>query len=287
MSWISEGLDLGNVAETSDEEITANLMHVWSWRGATYEFAVKSLMLDHAPEFSKLHRRAADLYGRPQHEHIIALAIQNLHSYILLGWETGILNEFVTLRRHGLAKEKVMELCIFAQIYAGIRGIGLVVRSVGDTYPAFAGPEEPLARFPTGWAPDPEAFKCGLDLSTPELTGSDRTKLLGWYEQTIGRVPESVQFALDFHPEFLKASRAKWEVAIKTLPKQVVPWQMLRHHMMSGNVDGLREAVLLSKAWGISREDVIRAISSSAYYTTGVEGLYAANRGVRDLLENW
>jgi hypothetical protein len=50
VSWISEGLDLGNIAETSEEEVTANLMHVWSWRGATYEFAVKSLMLDHAAD---------------------------------------------------------------------------------------------------------------------------------------------------------------------------------------------------------------------------------------------
>ena len=33
---------------------------------------------------------------------IITLGIQNLHSYVVLGWETGIRNEFTVMRRNGM-----------------------------------------------------------------------------------------------------------------------------------------------------------------------------------------
>jgi hypothetical protein len=287
MAVTSEGLDLDNIFETSEEEIEANLMHYWSWRGSTYEFAVKSMMLDANPAFSKLHRWGADFYGRPHHENIITLAIHNLHTYVMEGWETGILNEFVTLRRNGLAKEKTMELVMFAQIWAGIRGMGHVVRAVGDTYPALGGPREPLAPWPEGWDVDPDAFRSGLDLSVRTMTDADRTNLEEWYERTIGYLPESIRFGLKYHPDFVKVNRAKWEVVIKTLPKQVAPWQLIRHHMTAGSVDGLREAVSLGRAWGISRDLTIRGITNSSYYTAGFEGLYTAQKAVEDILDNW
>ena len=79
-------------------------------------------------------------------------------------------------------------------------------------------------------------------------------------------------------------NRAKWETAIKTLPKQVAPYMMLRHHMITGSNEGLREAALLGKAWGMSPQSIIRGITSSAFYFTGFDGLYTAHAALEDIL---
>ena len=278
-----EGLDLSNLEATTAEEINANLIGVWGWRGPLYELYANSLMLDYAPDFAKLHRWGSDLFGRPSQENVICLSMQNIHSYMMLGWETGILNEFHTLRRNGLGKQQIMELVMFSQLYAGMRGLGHVYRAVGDMLAVFAEPTaEPV--FPEGWAADAAAFKCGLDLSTRTLTEQDRANLAGWYERTVGYVPNSILFGIKRHPEFVKVNRAKWEVAIKSLPKQVAPYLMLRHQTITGSREGLREAALLARAWGISSERIVQGITGSAMYFTGFEGLYAAYEAVDDLL---
>jgi hypothetical protein len=282
-----EGLDLTDLSAISKVEVDANLAKVWSWRGPLYEMYANSLMLDYAPDFAKLHRWGSDFFGRPSHVNVILLSSQNIHSYMMLGWETGIKNEFLTLRRNGMAVERTMELVMFSQLYAGMRGLGHVFRAVGEDLPSYGPPVEPLAPFPDGWAVDPDAFRCGLDLSTRELTASDRTNLTEWYERTIGFVPESIQFGLRYHPGFVKVNRAKWEVAIKTLPKQIVPYLMLRHHTITGSEDGLRESALLARAWGVTRELTVQAIASSAMFFTGFEGMYAPFKLVDDVLENW
>jgi hypothetical protein len=283
----SEGLDLFNLDETSREEIDANLIKVWSWRGPLYEMYANSLMLDYAPDFAKLHRWGSDYFGRPSHVNIILLSSQNIHSYMMTGWETGIFNEFITLRRNGMSIEQIMELVMFTQIYAGMRGLGHVFRAVGENLPAYGPPVEPLAPFPEGWAADPAAFKSGLDLRTRDMTAQDVENLTGWYESTIGFVPKSIQFGIKYHPGFVKVNRAKWEVAIKTLPKQIAPYLLLRHHTITGSVEGLREAALLAKAWGVSREYVIQGIAGTAMYFGGFDSLYAAWEAVDPILEDW
>jgi len=283
---ISEGLDLSSFDTMSPEEVSANLMHVYGWRGGTYELGANALMLDYAPEFAKLHRWGSDLFGRPDPVNIILLGIANQASYVMLGWETGILNQTISLRRNGMPKEQIMELVMFSQLYAGMRGLGHTFRAVGAVLPAIGDPPKPLV-FPDSWAPDPDAIRCGLDLSTLEVTPQDRTNLTEWYERTIGYVPKSIELGLRYDPEFVKMIRAKWEVAIKTLPKQVVPYLMLRLNMMSGSVAGLREAALLSRAWGISRRHVVRGLTSSAMYFTSFEGLDAAYDAMADILDDW
>jgi hypothetical protein len=108
--------------------------------------------------------------------------------------------------------------------------------------------------------------------------------LTAWYEKTIGYVPDSVLFAIKIHPEFAKVNRAKWEVAIKTLPKQFAPHLMLRHNMIVGSKEGLREAALLARAWGITPQLISRSISATAFFFTGFEGLYVAQEALDDLI---
>jgi hypothetical protein len=284
MPDVHEGLDLSNLEDTTPEEVNANLARVWSWRGPLYEMYANSLMLDYAPDFAKLHRWGSDLFGRPLAANILTLSMQNIHSYMMFGWETGILNEFHTLRRNGMPLHQLMELVMFSQLYAGMRGLGHVYRAVGDLLPVFAEPTV-TPQFPDGWAADPQAFKAGLDFSTRNMTQQDVNNLTGWYERNVGYLPKSIQFGLKHNPQFVKINRAKWEVALKTLPKQVAPYLMLRHHTITGQRDGLREAALLGKAWGLTSHWIIQGITGTAMYFTGMEGLYAAYEAVDDLLE--
>src|SRR5260370_5959647 len=95
----------------------------------------------------------------------------------------------------GMSKAQIMEIVMFAQLSGGgIRSMGHVHNAVGRSLFDWADGNRPS--FPEGWAPDPDAFKAGIDLSVGDLTERDRENILGWYEQTIRWVPKSVRFAI-------------------------------------------------------------------------------------------
>jgi hypothetical protein len=116
------------------------------------------------------------------------------------------------------------------------------------------------------------------------FTAQDRANLTAWYERTIGYVPKSITFGMKYDPQVLKVHRAMWEVAIKTLPKQVAPYLMLRDATMSSDRDALREAALLGKAWGLTTDWLVRGVSQTMHYLTGMRGMYAAADAIDDLL---
>jgi len=261
------------------------------WRGHFYQLTADLTMLEHRPDYAKAcydtipsFRNRLRETGEEESDavELIAESLQHLPMYILYGWETGIYNEFRHLHFRGLTKAQLMELVMFAQLQAGMRGLQLVYNSVSRLLVDLPDNAE-AASFPRGWAPDPDAFKAGLDFSSRELTTTDRQRVTSWYERTVGYVPNSVRFAMTYHPEMYKWHRARWEVIFQKLPKQTAPYVMLRQHMLTGNTDALREAVLLGKAWGITREWTVHGLMVSAFYT-GFEGLYAAYEAVDDLL---
>jgi hypothetical protein len=63
-----------------------------------------------------------------------------------------------------------------------------------------------------------------------------------------------------------------------------MPWLMIYHNVSNGNADGLREAVLLGKAWGLSTDWMVLGIVACAYYYTGFEGLNMVEAVVGDVL---
>ncbi|MBV9579373.1 MAG: hypothetical protein JO057_12360 [Chloroflexi bacterium] len=283
---MSEGLDLRDLDHTSQAELDTHLFGTWRWRGNLYEMFATSLMTDYAPDVAKLHRWGADIFGRPDPRNMLPNAVLQLYSYIHLGWEPGIFNQFRVLQRLGLRKQQIMEVVMYSKLVAGMRGLGHTYRAVGDSLPDFPdGNGNPP--WPEGWAADPDAFKSGLDLTTKELTAQDRINLTAWYERTIGYVPESIAFGMKYDPPYLKMHRATWEVCIKTLPKQVVPYMALRDATLAGNEDALREAALLGRAWGLTPQLVVRSITCTAHYFTGFRGLYTAQHAIGDILDNW
>ena len=67
MVGFSQGLNLSNLDETTQDEIDAHLTTRWKGRGPLYDMYATSLMLDYAPDFAKLHRWAPTCSGaRPR-----------------------------------------------------------------------------------------------------------------------------------------------------------------------------------------------------------------------------
>ncbi len=287
MASFSEGLDLSNIDQTSPEEIQAALAGVWGWRGPLYEMYALSLALDFEPDVAKLSRWGSDLFGRPSGpSNTLLQSCLNIHTYMMLGWETGIRNEFYTLWRLGLSKDQLMELVMFSQLYCGVRGLGLVYHAVGDFLPIWQDPPR-APDWPDNWPVDADALKCGLDLTTRDLTADDRRNLTEWYERTIGYVPRSIVFGIRYNPKFVKLMRARWERCLKTVPTLMAPYLMLRHHTITGSVDGLRESALIGKAYGMTAQQVVRVITNIARFFTHLEGLYSAFDAVDDILQEW
>jgi hypothetical protein len=67
----------------------------------------------------------------------------------------------------------------------------------------------------------------------------------------------------------------------------MMPILMLRHSTFMGYQDGIREAALLGKAWGVSREWIVNAVACTAYYHAGASSLYGAEAAIADVLDNW
>jgi len=283
-------------AEATQQFVEARRVHginVDRGWGLMYQSTADGIMFDHRPDYARFFyeglrtfRTRLEQTGTESSNpvQLTVTSFQHLPMYILYGWETGIYNEFRHLQSRGLSRAQLLELVIFAQLQAGMRGLQLVCNAVGKYLPDWRdGPGEvPL---PEGWAADPDAFKAGLDLSQRGLTRSDRDNLEAWFHDTIGYVPESVQFAMTYHPEFYKWHRARWEVIFQKLPKQTAPYVMIRQHMLTGNQKALREAVLLGKAWGITREWLVHGFVVTGYYT-GFEALSLAHEAVDDILQS-
>ena len=113
------GLDLSNLEHTTPAEINAYLTSRWKGRGPLYDQYATSLMLDYAPDFAKLHWWGAEVFrslpsdpdtydpsfGTPN-------SIQQLHSYMVLGWETGIRNQFRVLHRLGFTRAQFLDRAV-------------------------------------------------------------------------------------------------------------------------------------------------------------------------------
>jgi hypothetical protein len=284
--------DTSNLDETTEEEIQDHLLRYLyhtRTRGQFYGLNALSFLADSRPDFAKLAARGMGGIPEDLVDHPARPVLQNIRvlaEYTRLGWESGIYNEFRELQMRGMSKAQIIEVVMYAQLSGGgIRSMGHVQNAVGKSLLDWRDGDGPV--FPEGWAPDPESFRAGLDLSVTTLTEQDRRNIEAWYESTIGWIPKSVRFAAKHNPLFLKWQRAKWEAAFRDLPKQIAPYLMLGQHTLTGFREGLREGALLAKAWGFTPDWVVEPICGMAYYFKGMEALEAAYDAIDDILDDW
>jgi len=282
---VQRGLNLDDLEHTSQDEINTFLNYARNNHVPLYFQTSHTLWLENRPDMAKLHSRLlpnfADGLGPVA---VFLMSIGQLHTYIYLDWEVGITNEFKVMQTQGISKAQLMEIVMSAQVYSGVRGLEAVYRATWPFIRDFEDRAEP-AEFPVGWITDPSKFKAGLDLTTLEYTADDHRKLTGWYLANGGEVPKWVSFMAKHRPKFLKAYRLRWEGIFRgALPNLCMPWMMLYHNVFNGYRDGLREAALLARAWGMSKEWIVLGVVAAAYYYTGFEGLNMVEEAIGDLL---
>jgi hypothetical protein len=145
----------------------------------------------------------------------------------------------------------------------------------------------PAGAFPANWAFDPHAFDSWMDWDEMRCSDEDITRLLAWYEQTIGEVPRYVHWLASHRPNLLKAYRNRYEHAIRdSLPAQMMPYLMLHYNVSRGFEEGIRENVLLGRALGMTRPQILNATCSAVLHA-GAEAFAIVERCTEGLLETF
>ena len=148
---IDDGLNLSVLDVTTQAEIDAYLGVMRRTHGPLYEMTSNALWLDSRPDFVKLHRRGARIFGRvngvldPVRGPLTGLSL--LFDYIVLGWEDGILNQIDSLKFRRVSKAQIMEVVMAAQIWSGMKSLQCVYRAANVYLREYVDSPERL-RFP-------------------------------------------------------------------------------------------------------------------------------------------
>lgn len=206
-----------------------------------------------------------------------------LHYYAIVGYGDGIEYEVNLARNCGASKETVLATIAVAFLHGGPRGMRYVSTSSADAIREYVASEP--GEWPDGWDVDEEAFRSGLDFSQPELLPGEVDQLKDWYVRVCGEVPPFVDFLARHRPNLLKANRQRFEFAIKdAMPKQMMPYLQLHWNTARGFREGIREAALLGRGFGMTDEYIADAISWGMLYggTASISIAAEATEGILD-----
>jgi hypothetical protein len=67
----------------------------------------------------------------------------------------------------------------------------------------------------------------------------------------------------------------------------MLPYIMLHHDVNRGFAGGIREATLLGRAWGMTKAQVVHAITFAACAVAGTDALYVVDDAVGEILDSW
>jgi hypothetical protein len=276
------GLDLLNTDDVTAEEL-ANFREFYSAtkgsQNKSYEF-----WLEFRPDVLKRHKARTVQWYLGGSYPIQAMAC--LHQYVIRAFPDGIDYEMRLSQTHGAKKTDLLDLLSVAFIHAGHPGMYTAAEVAAPILRDYVEKPSP-ERFPANWDFDPRAFDCGMDYSTLAASPGDIRALLDWYQRTCGEVPRNIRFLADQRPDLLKAYRNRYEHAIRdSLPKQMLPYLMLHYNVYRGFGDGIRENVLLCRAMGLSRQQVLNAVCSAILHT-GANGMDTVAAVAGDLFETF
>jgi hypothetical protein len=232
------------------------------------------VIADHRKQESLASTDSGEPYALPN---VLAL----LHYHAIVGYEEGVAGETRRAFALGATKDSVLATIAVAFIHAGPRGIHSVALGATDTLRDHD--DTGGASWPDGWEPDPDAFRSRMDFGDPELSPADLEALECWYLAVSGEVPPHVTFLAQHSPHVLKAARYRFEFAIRdALPKQMMPYLQLHYDTIRGFGDGVREAALMARGFGMSDAEIAGAVSAALLYS-GVEAASIVARATADL----
>jgi alkylhydroperoxidase/carboxymuconolactone decarboxylase family protein YurZ len=211
-----------------------------------------------------------------------ATGVYTMYLYAITGFEDGVRYGLFGMSKT-MTKEQIFEQMALVFRYAGPRGMSTLAKAATENDWA---PPVTTAKWPPGWAPDPDAFKSGADFSSPEASDADTRKILEWYERWMGEIPRHVRLLARHRPELLKVYRNRYENTLRVLPKQTEPWALLQISIHRGVASGIREGMLLARAWGVTKRQILEAISWGTFYG-GSESLSLVDEVAGDVLDAW
>jgi alkylhydroperoxidase/carboxymuconolactone decarboxylase family protein YurZ len=278
----SRGLDFQDLSGITPEEIETFRN---SYR--TEDGSMQSgfdFLIDHNPAALKTYRYYASYvqppFRDPRHQ---ASVFGGIAYVALLDFDEGVRYCIVPPLRAGFTREQIMEGMSIVFLAGGTRSLVTVNRALKDF--DWAQNADGALEWPEGWTADPAAFASGLDFSTSEVLPGEVDKVVDWYERTIEWVPTWVKYFARYNQPALKGWRYRYEKALVTLPKQVMPMSLLFAGARLEQPETIRENVLLARAFGVPREDVLQAIGVTAVY--GTSKVATAHEAAADIFDSW
>ncbi len=276
----ADGLIVSNPDVTTPEEIEAFRAYYASTKGKS--LPAFELLLELRPDVLKRYRLGVRETTSPEwRAYPLPMVLQHLHQYVIAGYGDGILYQVHVAQAAGASRAAVLDVLAVAFLHSGPRGLNAAAEHAWEALRAYEDPAP--GRWPEGWAHDPDALRSGMDFSTQEATPADLDALDRWYRDTIGEVPPYVRFLARERPTFLKAYRNRLEHVLREIPNQELAYLLLNYNASRGFHDGIREAFLLGRAWGVPRAMLADAITWGFYYG-GVESIGVAESALGDLL---
>jgi hypothetical protein len=282
ISPYQDGLDVTRPNEMTAEEIEAyRAEYTGSNKGLLDSF---EFWLEFRPDVLKRHKaRTRHYVSAAEPRHALVELLGAIHQYTVMAFREGIAYEIRLAHTNGAARTDILDTLSIAFIHAGHRGM-YAAAAYSEYLRDYADPPAGERRFPAGWAFDPRAFESGMDFSAREANAEDVDRVQDWYQRTLGEIPRYVRFLARERPGLLKAYRDRYEHAIRdSLPAQMLPWMLLNHDVTRGFAEGIRENVLLGRALGMTRAQLLDAICYGVLHA-GASALSIADEAAGDVL---
>ena len=278
---LQDGLDVSNPDETTPEEIAAyRAIYTGTNKGLLDSF---EFWLEFRPDVLKRHKaRTRHFRTTREPDYPLVQLLTAIHQYAIGAFREGVAYEVRHAQAEGALLTDIIDTLSVTWIHSGHRGM-FAAAAYSDYLRSYVDP--PLRqRFPESWTFDPHAFDSGMDFSSRDATAEDMDALQDWYQRTLGELPAHVRFLAVNRPGLLKAYRDRYEHAIRdSLPKQMVPYMLLCHNVVRGFGPGIRENVLLGRALGMTREQLLDAICFSVLHA-GINALDLVDEVAGDVL---
>jgi hypothetical protein len=278
---LQDGLDVSRPDVTTPEEIEAyRAEYTGSNKGLLDSF---EFWLEFRPDVLKRHKaRTRHFSSVTEPRHPLVGLLGAIHQYTVNGFREGIAYEIRLSQTNGALRTDILDTLSVAFIHSGHRGM-YAAAAYKDYLREYIDPDVP-DRFPANFHFAPQAFDSGMDYSTREASEQDMANLMSWYAATLGEIPRYAQFLAEHRPGLLKAYRDRLEHAIRdSLPAQMLPFLMLNYNVVRGFGEGIRENVLLGRALGMTREQLLDAISYGVLHA-GANALGIVEQAAGDVL---
>jgi hypothetical protein len=263
-SFLDPGLDFGR-----DEFAPAEKAAMIAWYDEVHEWGGMRLApfagfwIEHDPGgFKRLKRHLLTLDEERDGAALPVAAgiLMYVHTYTAIGNGKGALYEIVAARELGLTRSEVLDAVRHAALHGGPVGINPLADIAGGYFDDWEdGP--PTQAWPPGWAPDPAAFRSGIDHATDDLSARDLAAVEAWHRRMHGEVPAHVSAMARLHPRAYKTLRLRQETAAgAALPAQLFPLLALHLATVTRRPVAARRAAQEARALGVRRHQAVSTL---------------------------